>query len=163
MILRKHWLVSIGGIFSLGVASAQGNLGALLDMGAKKISKVEYVTSLPVTSYSVWPDGKGEEELTYFTDVMVIDDDRTSGGAITFPQFCSTVSGTEKQCTSGATSGATGKWTMTASGKICTSVRFTSWPGTHEECRFLFRLGDEIFVSMSDSARAAPVQKQIKR
>jgi len=143
MNLRKLWLVSIGGIFSLGVASAQGNLGALLDMGAKKISKVEYVTSLPVTSYSVWPDGKGEEVLTYFPDGKI--------------------SGTEKQYTSGATSGATGKWTMTASGKICTSVRFTSWPGTHEECRFLFRLGDDFFISMSDSARAAPVQKQIKR
>lgn len=141
--MRKRLLVSIGCFFSLGVACAQGNLGALLDLGAKKITRAEYVASLPTTSYSVWPDGKGEEVLTYLPD-----------GKIT---------GTEKQYTTGASSGSTGKWTMTASGKICTSVRFTNWPGTHEECRFLFRLGNDVFISMSDSARAAPVQKQITR
>ena len=141
--MRKRLLVSIGCIFSLGVASAQGNLGELLDLGAQKITKAEHLASLPATSYSVWPDGKGEEVLTYFPDGKI--------------------SGTEKQYAIGATSGATGKWTMTPSGKICTSVRFTSWPGTHEECRFLFRLGNDVYISMSESARAAPVQKQINR
>jgi hypothetical protein len=56
-----------------------------------------------------------------------------------------------------------GKWTMTDSGKICTSVRFTSWQGSREECRYFFRVGSDIYITLSDTARATPVQKQINR
>ncbi len=141
--MRKRLLIFIACLLSLGVASAQDNLGVLLDRGAKKIHKADYLATLPVTVYSVWPDGKGEKVWTFTPD-----------GKVT---------GTEKDYASGATSGIDGKWTMINSGKICTSVRFTSWPGSREECRYLFRVGSDVFVAMSDTARLAPVQKQIQR
>lgn len=142
-ILRTRLLVFVGCLVSTGAVWAQSNLGHLLDLGAKKITPIEYTASLPVTVLGVWPDGKGEGVLTYFPDGKI--------------------SGTEKHYASGASSGSKGKWTMTTTGKICTSVWFTSWTGTHEECKYLFRLGGDVYISMSDSARSAPVQKQITR
>lgn len=141
--MHKRLLVFVGCIFSLGCAHAQSNLGELLDLGAKKIHKAEYVSTLPSTVYSVWPDGKGERVLTFFPDGKI--------------------SGNEKHYASGATSGSIGKWTMTDSGKICTSVRFTSWQGSREECRYVFRVGSDTYITLSDTARATPVQKQIYR
>ena len=138
--MRNPLLVLIGCLFSLGGAHAQSNLGELLDLGAKKILKPEYVASLPTTVFAVWPDGKGERRLTFFPD-----------GKIT---------GNEKHYASGATSGSVGKWTMTDSGKICTSVRFTVWQGSREECRYFFRVGSDVYITLSDAARATPVQKQ---
>jgi hypothetical protein len=141
--LRKRLLVLSGCIFSLSGAFAQSNLGDLLDLGAKKILKADYVATLPATVYAVWPDGKGERVWTFSPD-----------GKIT---------GNEKHYASGATSGSVGKWTMTDSGKICTSVRFTSWQGSREECRYFFRVGTDVYITLSDTARATPVQKQINR
>ena len=141
--MRKPLLVFIGFLFTLGGAQAQSNLGELLDLGAKKILKAEYLTTLPATVYAVWPDGKGERVLTFSADGKI--------------------SGNEKHYASGSTSGSVGKWTMTDSGKICTSVRFTSWQGSREECRYFFRVGSDIYITLSDTARATPVQKQINR
>ena len=138
--MRKKCLL-VSGLVALctGAANAQSTLGEILDQGAKKITKEEWVAMLPVTTSGVWPSGTGEAALTFKPD--------------------GTISGNARHYPSGSTSSAYGTWTVDDTGKVCIDERFSSWPNTHQECSIRYRLGDQHFRIVSDPDRSAKVIK----
>lgn len=118
-------------------AQAQNNLGELLDKGAKKLGKNEYVAALPATFSFVWPNKQGEAELLYKLD--------------------GTLSGHERHYQSNSTSASTGTWTIDETGKWCSNKSLEAWGTTFKGCVFGFTLGDEYFFSASDSDRDSRV------
>jgi len=122
-----------------GLVFAQATVGELLDKGAKKIGKEEWLAMLPITTSGVWPDGKGEAQLTFKPD--------------------GTFSGNARHYPSGTSSGAYGTWKVDEVGKVCIDERFYAWPSTHQECTVRFKLGEEFFRAPSDSDRSAGTVK----
>ena len=122
-------------------ALAQTNLGELLDMGGKKLSRQEAVDSLSGATLS----GETREGAVFQTEYKA---DGTYAGSFVSPQ--------------NKRNGSTfGKWTVDDSGKVCIDgiVRLYQ-VRPQQSCVFYFRGGDQYYTSASDADRAAPVSKR---
>lgn len=120
-----------------GCTFAQTTLGELLDKGAKKLFKPEFVALLPGSVSGVWPDGKGEVDVVFKPD--------------------GTFSGNARHYASGSTSGSYGTWDMDENGKSCIVEHLPGWNTTHKGCTFRFLFGNDLYSSSSDSDRDAKV------
>jgi hypothetical protein len=127
-------LISAIALACAGSAYAQSTLGEILDGGAKKITKEEWMAMLPVKTTDFWPGSVGETELTYKPDGSIF--------------------GNAYHYASGSSSPATGTWTVDDSGKVCIAQRntgsgFQSW----EECSIRYQLGDKYFRIVTSATR----------
>ena len=120
-------------------AFAQSNLGELLDQGAKKLTKQEFLLLLPKTHSGITPSGRAEINLTYRPDGSLI--------------------GNARSVQTGSTSGITGSWTIDESGKICIKEAFLAWNQTYEGCAPWFKLGEQYWAGGSDTDRGSGVYK----
>ena len=135
------------------VATAQNNLGALLDAGAAKLSPDEFKREL-VQHAIVGPTPTGSMlEVIYTVNGMVEGAGTATLGAST-PVTRTRISG---------------EWRIDGNARICTSMKFSSesggWGTTGgvgvglgylpPRCQFWFKLGDTYFLSDSDSDRSA--------
>jgi hypothetical protein len=122
-------------------ALAQTNLGELLDMGGKKLSKQEAVDSLSGATAS----GETRDGAVFQTDYKA---DGTYAGSFVSPQ--------------NKRNGSTfGKWTVDDSGKVCIDGEVRIYQVyAQKSCVFYFKGGDQYYASESDSNRAAPISKR---
>ncbi len=127
--------------FTSASALAQTNLGELLDMGGKKLSKQEVLGSLSGATLS----GETREGAVFETEYKA---DGTYAGSFVSPQ--------------NKRNGNTfGKWTVDDAGKVCidgTARLYQVYP--QKSCAFYFKQGNQYYASTSHSDRAAPVSKR---
>lgn len=114
---------------------AQSTVGELLDKGAKKLGKDDYVALFPATIFAVWPTKQGEEEVFFKPD--------------------GTLSANGRHYQSNTTSPGTGTWTVDESGKWCISKYWSTWNTSSKACWFGFVVGNEYYFSASDTDRGA--------
>jgi hypothetical protein len=127
-----------------GAAMAQSNLGDLLDKGAKKLGKEDYLAMMPFKVKYVWPNRGGEGDLVFNAD--------------------GTLSGTEFHYPSRSESPAVGTWTVDDGGKWCIKKSMAVWNSKTDQCWYSFRQGDDYWGTFSDTDRAARlVQTKITR
>jgi hypothetical protein len=130
-------------LIGLGSASAlaQNNLGELIDMGGKKLSKEESVAALSGANVS----GQARDGALFQSDYKA---DGTYAGAFVSPQ--------------NKRNGSTyGKWIVDDTGKVCVdgSIRLYEVQ-PQKNCLFYFKNGDQYYISPSDSDRGAFVAKR---
>lgn len=118
-------------------AFAQTNLGELLDMGAVKMGKEEWLSKLPASYSGISFSGKVKFRFDFEANGK-------------FSGFVESTQGT-------ASTGSFGTWTMDDNGKKCIDEKLTSWNMTWNECYYTFKLGDRIFASPSDIDRSAQI------
>jgi hypothetical protein len=124
---------------------ALGNLGRLLDAGARKITVAEFRQDLTQhTIVGPMPGGTGEVEYMYMSDGSIRGRGRLGFGAI----WPSTVSG---------------EWTIVDGERVCTTMQIRGDPGAPgalpQRCEFWFKLGDDYYAADSDSDRATKLVK----
>jgi hypothetical protein len=134
-MMKKSLLLAAVGLAWLGSASGQSTLGEILDKGAKKLFRPEFVALLPASVSGVWLDGNGEASVVYEAD--------------------GTFSGMARHYGSNTTSGSFGTWNMNETGIVCIVEQLPGWRTSHKECQFRFLLGDDLYYSPSDSDRNA--------
>ena len=119
------------------LARAQQNLGDVIDQGGKKLAPDELQSRLigGTFEYRV-PNGNFR---------LQPQSDGTLNGAYAGSQ--------------GRQYPATGKWSVNQSGQFCFTFSYAvmATPYEQKRCGFWFQLGDDHWVSASDSNRAAPV------
>lgn len=125
-------VIALGLVANL--ASAQSNLGELLDKGAKKMLKEDYAAMAPFRVQYLWPQGGGEGDLVYKAD--------------------GTLAGTEYHWPSSSQSPAVGSWTVDDGGKWCIKKTMAAWKANTDVCWYSFRLGDDFFGGLSDDRTA---------
>jgi hypothetical protein len=124
-----------------GPALAQSNLGELLDMGGKKLSKEESVTALSGATLS----GETRDGAVFQSDYKA--DGSYSG---------SFVSAQNKR-----TGTTYGKWTVDDNSKVCVDGTIRLYETQPQKgCQFYFKNGDQYYISPSDSDRSAYVLKR---
>lgn len=133
MTLKNVLAASLATIAFVSPVFGQTTLGEILDKGAKKILKAEFVALLPASFSGVWPDGKGEVDVIFKPD--------------------GTFSGSARHYASGSISGSYGTWEMDENGKSCVVEKLPGWNTTHSGCVYRFLLGDDLYSSGSDSNR----------
>lgn len=133
--------LALAGVFALASlpASAQSNVGDLLDKGAKKLIKDDYMAMAPFRVKYLWPQGGGEGDLVYEAN--------------------GTLSGSEYHYSSRSESPATGTWQADENGKWCMKKHMAVWKSNTDMCWYTWKLGDDYYGSASDSDRNAPVRK----
>lgn len=119
-------------------AVAQNTLGELLDAGGKPLTKADVTAAVSGRTISGALRAGGEFRNDYRADGSVAGAGTTSEGR---PYSLS------------------GKWSVDDSGKLCADLR-TARGNTTSACFFLFKNGDEYFVSDSASNRNALVNKR---
>jgi len=131
--------VVVAGLASAN-ALAQANLGELLDMGAKKLSKEELVTLLSGANMSGETRDGAVYDVTYKPN-------GTYAGSFLSPQKRN---GTQY-----------GTWTVDDGGKVCIdgSIRLYEVQ-PQKNCLFYFKNADQYYISSADSDRAAFVLKR---
>lgn len=136
-------LIALSMLASSGSTSAQTlTLGEILDRGAVKVSKESFGALLPGGfGPSVWPDKKGEADVTYQAD--------------------GTFFGHAKHYASGSTSRSMGTWTANPNGKFCVDEKLPDWGKAYQQCFFRFIVDNEIFDSATDSERDSFVRKKV--
>ena len=124
-----------------GAVMADGKLGDILGKKPHKVTPEEWKAMLPVTETYVWFSGdvEGEATLTYKSD--------------------GTFSGTAKEYVWQTTSGSKGTWEIDPKGKICIDEKFESWGSSFKGCWFTFKVGDQYYVSLSDTDPASAIRK----
>jgi hypothetical protein len=122
-------------------ALAQNNLGELLDMGGKKLSKQEAVAALSGANSSGETPGGAVVQSDY-------KEDGTYAGSFTSPQ--------------NKRNGSTyGKWTVDDTGKVCIDGTLRLYEVQPQKgCVFYFKNGDQYYISTSDSDRGVLVSKR---
>jgi hypothetical protein len=121
-------------------ALAQNNLGELLDMGGKKLSKEELVATLSAANLS----GETREGSSYQSDYKA---DGTFAGSFVSPQ--------KRNGTS------YGTWAVDDTGKVCTDGTIRLYEVRQQKtCVYHFKNGDQYYISPSDSDRGAFVLKR---
>jgi hypothetical protein len=143
---HKCLLISAVALVCAGSAWGQSTLGEILDQGATKISKEEWMARMPVTTSDIWPASvgrRGETQYTYNVD--------------------GTLSGSLYDYTSATSSDGNGTWTVDDSGKVCTVQRNSApgWPSSYRECSIRYQLGDMYFRIVSDPDRSAKIMKTV--
>jgi hypothetical protein len=129
------------------LAAAQSTLGALLDVGAKKLSAQEFKEEV-VQRVIVGPTASGASlEVMYATTGVI----QGLGTAPTFP----------------VASPISGEWTIDNDGRICTSMRVSGPFGGSAtgvalppRCQIWFKYKEQYFLSDSDSDRSAKVLRR---
>lgn len=138
----KSWMGIFAVIACAGPASAlaQGNLGELLDMGARQIPKDELVrllSGLTMSGESFGNQG-GSIRFEYKADGSVSGHLRTADGR-EFP--------------------SSGTWTVDDSGKFCRDMaraNGSKWG----DCRYFFKLADGFYAAQSGD-RSTKIEKRI--
>src|SRR5262252_7415831 len=140
-------LLGIAVLLLVPFATAQNNLGELLDAGAKKLSleefKEEIVQRITVGSM---PTG-GRIEVVYARSGMIQGAGSNREGAVV------------------PSSPIMGEWTTDISGRVCTAMRIGGQPGATgpplimlpARCQYWFKYKDDYFLADSDSDRSAKV------
>ena len=136
--MRALWIAFVLAVIA-APAFAQSNLGELLDQGAKKIGKEEYLKGIPKTFSGITSTGRADVNLTYRPDGSLI--------------------GNIRALQSGSTSGVSGSWTVDDSGKICIKEIFHAWNQTYEACGYEFLLNGQLWAARSDVDRSAGIFK----
>jgi hypothetical protein len=122
---------------SINSAAAQSTLGELVDAGGKQMTKAEVMATVTGATISGPTKVGGEGRYDYGADGSMI-------GAGKNPQ--------------GRPYSLSGKWYVDDSGKWCADFRTPGGPGS--SCAYLFKKGDQYYVSDSDSDRSTPVLKR---
>jgi hypothetical protein len=135
----------LAGVAFIGLISAtalaQNNLGELLDMGGKKLSKEELASTLSGANLS----GETREGSLFQSDYKA---DGSYAGSFVSPQ-------TKRNGTT------YGKWTVANTGSVCLDGTITLREvQPQKSCVFYFKNGDQYYISPSDSDRGAPVSKR---
>lgn len=134
------------------LATAQNNLGALLDAGAARLSPEEFKREL-LQRAIVGPTPAGSMLEMIYTVNGIVEGSGTAPPGASTPATRTRVSG---------------EWRIDESARICTSMKFTAESGgwiasgiglgyLPPRCQFWFKLGDKYFLSDSDSDRSAKV------
>jgi hypothetical protein len=118
-----------------GAAQAQSTLGDLLDRGASKLTPAEVASIGPLRIVREAPDSDALMTLR-------------PGG---------TVVGTVHNKQGHGSSEASGTWSVDATGKRCVDVELPAFRMNWKQCGYLFRLGEQIYASASDTDRSVPV------
>jgi hypothetical protein len=132
------------------LAVAQGNLGELLDAGAKRLSPEEFKQEV-VQRVIVGPTASGGSIEVMYAGTGVIQG-----------------SGYDKVYEAVRLVPVSGEWTTDDNGRICTSMRISGgagWGGVQgvtlpPRCQFWYRHDRDFFVSDSDSDRRARVLRR---
>jgi hypothetical protein len=130
-------LMGLGSAYAL----AQNNLGELIDMGGKKLSKEQVAAALSAANVS----GQTRDGALFQSDYKA---DGTYAGSFVSPQ--------------NKRNGSTyGQWTVDDTGKVCIdgSIRLYQVQ-PQKSCLFYFKNGDQYYISPSDSDRSAFVAKR---
>lgn len=123
-------------------AFAQSTLGALLDEGAKKLSKSEFMETFPGATVSGRNANGANFQGTY-----------KPNGSYT-GSF---------QSAQGSTGGMFGTWKVNDDGKVCVELT-SSFSGRGTTCGYYYKAGDALYFSGSDTDRSASVFKRgVKR
>ena len=129
------WLFSLGALAVAPSASAQSNLGDLLNSGATKVFKAELVAALPLATR-----GMSDQGSDVYLEFMP--DGRLTGQIIVTGGYKSRISDT---------------WTMDGNGEQCIYEKFPDFAGRapdHTECgRYVFRLNGKFYRARSDTDR----------
>ena len=123
-------------------ATAQSNLGELLDAGAKKLSPVEFKEEV-VQRVIVGPTPSGHGNL----ELMYVNNGEIQGLGVYPPTF-------------GSPQPIRGEWTTDDNGRVCTSMQIGNAAPLlilPRRCQFWFKYGEQYFYSDSDSDRHARV------
>ena len=124
---------------SIDSAFAQATLGELLDAGGKKLAKDEVTSTVSGKTVTGVNALGGETRIDYNTDgAMVGSGKNPQGRGREYP--------------------ISGKWWVEENGKWCTDFRTPAGPNS--TCAYLFKSGDEYFVSGSTSDRSVRVVKR---
>ena len=127
-------------IASSGLACAQSTVGELLDQGAVKLGKDDWIAVLPITSSGVWSSGDGETQADFKAD--------------------GTFSGNARDYIYGTSSGVYGTWKVDDFGMVCFDEKFSRWTTTTKGCFVRFKLGEQFFHAPSATDRGAKVVKR---
>jgi hypothetical protein len=129
-------------------SAVPGNLGELLDVGAKVLSADEFRQQVIRQVLIGSIPSVGTIELVYTTDGYLQGVSWPSPDAVRFMEAAP----------------LTGQWTIDQMGRVCTSIQITRMqtpprPGVNlpPRCQFWFKQGDQYFLSDSDSERRAQV------
>ena len=118
-------------------AVAQNTLGEVLDAGGKKLTKKEILAVVAGASVSGPTQAGGSMQAEYKSDGTFSGSDQTAGGK---------------------GRGRFGTWKVDDSGMYCTEVTITGGrPEPSKSCGYLFKLGDQYFVSVESDDRGARV------
>jgi hypothetical protein len=128
-------------VVGIGAARAQSNLGAVLDLGGKKMSSEEAKALLSGGSVTGKTATGADMSATYDAAGKVAG--RIVGAGGSFPM--------------------TGTWRIEDGGKVCGEVYVDSPPtgSTTRGCGYYFRAGERYFFSLSDADRGARVQERV--
>lgn len=121
-------------------AFAQATLGELLDAGGKKLTKDEVTSTVSGKTVTGMNTLGGETRIDYQADGAMMGSGKNPQGR-------------------GREYPISGKWWVEENGKWCTDFRTPGGPNS--TCGYLFKNGDEYFVSGSPSDRSARVVKRI--
>lgn len=113
-------------LFASQVSLAQSTFGEAMDMGAKKVTKEEWLAMLPVTITGISSSGRLDLNLTFKAD--------------------GTFSGNVTSREGHGSSGSYGTWTMNDNGERCLDETLSSWNMKYKGCNFTFKVGDKYFA-----------------
>jgi hypothetical protein len=141
MRFRAAALCAVSIALNSASALAQSNLGELIDMGGKKLSKEEVVAALGGANVS----GEARDGAPFQADYKA---DGTYAGSFVAAQS--------------KRNGSTyGKWTVDDTGKVCVDGTIRLYEvQPQKNCVFYFRAGDQYYISSSGSDRGAFVSKR---
>lgn len=147
--MRPRVLLPLALLLALcaGAARAQSALGEIQDKGARKLGKDEVVRLLRGATVRGINASGSEISIDYKADWTIIGavlPDRSKG--------------------SGAASGIYGTWVVEDSGRLCVDATKVIENQTQQACGFYFKLGNQYFVSPSDSdGKARLLKRTIER
>jgi hypothetical protein len=120
-------------------AFAQATLGELLDAGGKKLTKDEVTSTVSGKTVTGMNTLGGEMRVDYNADGAMMGSGKNPQGR-------------------GREYPISGKWWVDETGKWCTDFRTPAGPNS--TCSYLFKNGDEYFLSGSPSDRSVRVVKR---
>jgi hypothetical protein len=115
-------------------AMAQSTVDELLDKGAKKVLKDDYLALMPVRVQYQWPNRQGEGDLVFRAD--------------------GSLSGTEYHYSSRSDSTATGTHVLEDDGKWCMKKHMPVWNSRTDQCWHNYKLGEDYYAALSDDKGA---------
>jgi hypothetical protein len=131
--------LAVGLVLMAPVVVAQGDLGALLDRGATKLSVGEFKENLVQIVLVGGTDSGGNLEIMYAANGVV-------QGVGTHPLFTGLPLGK-----------IYGEWAIDDAGRICTTNARIGKISLRDRCQFWFKVDGQYFVADSDSNRRAEV------
>ena len=130
---RIAMLLAISFVASTAWPQMEMPVGILLDKGAKKLSSEEVKALLSGATVDAERGGNVHTKTTYRPDGSL-------SAHIQAPDF---------------SSGGVGNWRVEENGRFCISISWTSQFPPVAGCSYVFKLGNSIYFSVSDSVRHA--------